>query len=397
MEELKVPNEDEVTAERIAFLSLCKQLAIPEIDGNWRPATFATDDGLINGNFAGLSEDGRFLRASNLSTPIGQYKKCSLRDTDVLFARFELSEKELFDIKESRTGGSNRLVEDQENCLKEAEEKNTMINEQNDEEDEDDDDDLGAIGFMFDAEIGRSERSFTFPLKNTDQSLEVKMMCIDDDPGAVQSGHYIWPAASALSNHILSSLSDDEVASLGSANVIELGAGCGLSGITMAHLGAKSVCFTDHDPRALDLIRDNLKLQQFDSHNSSNDQVCQLAWGEKYFKQWPNEVREVLNLNDGYDYVLCSDVIYDHGVVEPLLWTIRTLLCPPTESGDSNHHNNRAPEKGHSRAFLCASFTLEAGTNDNLLAICEELNMRCDVVYDNLSTGGCRLQEIRMK
>lgn len=107
-------DEDKVaTGERLAFLTLSKQLASSnnketrsdgeENTSNWRSSIIATEDGLMNGDFAGISEDGRFLRVANLETPLGKIDKCSLRDTDVLFTRFQLSENELIDINAART------------------------------------------------------------------------------------------------------------------------------------------------------------------------------------------------------------------------------------------------------------------------------------------------------
>jgi hypothetical protein len=100
--------ENTATGERIAFLTFSKQLAQAN-DGDdnqqgWRSATLATNDGLMNGKFAGFSEDGRFLRVAELETPLGKVDKCSLRDTDVLFARFHMSEAELEAIGSARLG-----------------------------------------------------------------------------------------------------------------------------------------------------------------------------------------------------------------------------------------------------------------------------------------------------
>lgn len=115
-------NEEIATGERIAFLTLSKQLAsssnsdnhtiaeddsdnsnnIKKVSTNWRAATIATEEGLMNGNFAGLSEDGRFLRVANLETPLGKVDKCSLRDTDVLFTRFQMTEEELIQVNAAR-------------------------------------------------------------------------------------------------------------------------------------------------------------------------------------------------------------------------------------------------------------------------------------------------------
>ena len=49
---------------------------------------------------------------------------------------------------------------------------------------------LGDMGFMFDNEQPTVLETYTFP-----PSISVSMNVVDDDPGAVISGHYLWPAS----------------------------------------------------------------------------------------------------------------------------------------------------------------------------------------------------------
>lgn len=71
----------------------------------------------------------------------------------------------------------------------------------------------------------------------------------------VQSGHYVWPAAPALSAYLADHLVDDgrgRRLTPRRGAVLELGAGCGLAGLVAAQLaGTTAVIFTDHDPGAL--------------------------------------------------------------------------------------------------------------------------------------------------
>lgn len=60
-----------------------------------------------------------------------------------------------------------------------------------------------------------------------------------------QSGHYVWPAAPALSAYLV----DRRLALPGGGRCLELGAGCGLAGLVAAQLPlTTAVVFTDHDP-----------------------------------------------------------------------------------------------------------------------------------------------------
>lgn len=64
---------------------------------------------------------------------------------------------------------------------------------------------------------------------------------------ANQSGHYVWPAAPALSAYLV----DRRLALPRGGRCLELGAGCGLAGLVAAQLeGTSAVVFTDHDPGA---------------------------------------------------------------------------------------------------------------------------------------------------
>ena len=210
----------------------------------------------------------------------------------------------------------------------------------------------------------------------------------------------------------------------GRPRCVELGAGCGLAGLAAAHLGAASVVFTDHDAGTLGLIRDNIALQEFPPPPPGAEGVetpgegegggeagkrgagsagrfvaCPLAWGETHASDWPGELVAELSVASaaaaaaavgnaveppapaaGFDLVLASDVIYDSGVVGPLLWTVRALLA------------SERPAK----AFLAASFTLEHGTDALVESHLSALGLRWELLFDNLPTGGCRMHEIRL-
>lgn len=268
------------------------------------------------------------------------------------------------------------------------------------EDDDGDDEGMGAIGFMFDAEAKKSLRRFTVTRMNGD-ALELSLLCIDSPPGAVQSGHYIWPAASALAKYLAKHWGQDaqENEKVGlklpgdECRVVELGAGAGLAGITAAHLGARRVVFTDHDAGVLGLIRENINSQDFSCSKrpqavAKTNEACflalPLAWGPQG-KPWPVELEAMCDKNsgdnDGFDLVLCSDCIYDTGVVAPLLWTIRNLLSAT---------NPQAV------ALLCGSFALELGTDDLIRQHGRELGLTFELVYDCLQSGGCRLHALRL-
>eukprot|EP00903_Cladosiphon_okamuranus_P006055 g5970.t1 len=128
---------------------------------------------------------------------------------------------------------------------------------------------------MFDNALPKTRRSFCFG----DVSVAVRL--VDDDPGAVQSGHYVWPAAPALSAYLV----DRRLALPRGGRCLELGAGCGLAGLVAAQLEATSaVVFTDHDPGVLDMIRESIAEQERDpelggSQAAAKCRCVPLSWG----------------------------------------------------------------------------------------------------------------------
>ena len=80
--------------------------------------------------------------------------------------------------------------------------------------------DLDAIGFMFDKMREKVFTTFSFP-----NSISINISAIDDNPGHVQSGLYLWPAAECACHYLISIWGD-----MKPKTVVELGAGCGLSG-----------------------------------------------------------------------------------------------------------------------------------------------------------------------
>jgi predicted nicotinamide N-methyase len=109
---------------------------------------------------------------------------------------------------------------------------------------------LDSVGFMFDAHHSKVKLMLT--LHN---NISVQLKTIGTDPGHKQSGQYLWPAATDLSNHLI-----DNWSSLHSSIVCELGAGCGLVGIIAILLGVSEVIFTDYDMGSLTLIEGNYTL-----------------------------------------------------------------------------------------------------------------------------------------
>ncbi|CAM9518575.1 unnamed protein product [Scytosiphon promiscuus] len=261
------------------------------------------------------------------------------------------------------------------------------IEERPDVDTDSDDCCFGDVGFMFDNALPKTRRSFQFG------DISVAVRLVDDDPGAVQSGHYVWPAAPALSAYLV----DRQSALPRASKCLELGAGCGLAGLVAAQLpSTRAVVFTDHDPGVLDLIRDSIAEQKQEPELGGTDagakcRCIQLSWGpvgerenesETRGERWMNakahplapgprkDQRELLtealanvvgscastpppkredsaeehcggggDIGGGppfFDLVIASDAIYSVSVVEPLFQTVSGLLRPKASSRSSS-------------------------------------------------------------
>ncbi|MDP2434759.1 MAG: hypothetical protein Q8P67_03360 [archaeon] len=203
-----------------------------------------------------------------------------------------------------------------------------------------DDDDFGAIGFMFNTATSKVTR--TVEISTT---LSVRVRCIDDKPGALQSGQFLWPGASVLGAYLESHasqlpsspdlLTPSAEPSTQPHRILELGAGCGLVGLACTLLAARgafavpfgTVVLTDHDPGTLSLVREAVALlpETPGSPSSSFPVEClveSLEWGQP-------DALQPAPFNGGFSLVVASDVFYSDTVVFPLLSTVASCLLSP--------------------------------------------------------------------
>jgi len=128
------------------------------------------------------------------------------------------------------------------------------------------------------------------------------------------SGHgaeRIWPAAIALSEHLLRSSN-----SYAGQKVVEIGAGCGLPGMLLGRCGA-DVMLTDV-PWLLPLARYNIEAN-FSNEDPCRPSLAPLRWGHT------EDASSVLHLFGTPDLVIGADVVYSEEDFDPLLESIATL------------------------------------------------------------------------
>lgn len=155
--------------------------------------------------------------------------------------------------------------------------------------------------------LGIFDEEFDFEVIDV---MGVRLKLKPQDAGQIDSQMHLtlWPAATELCHQAIPFLHP-------STSVLELGAGTGLVGI-LASKTSNQVSITDGNSESVNLISENIKL------NNSPASAFQLEWGVP---------------TKSFDLILCSDVVYSHTAIKPLLTTIHSALTPSSTCLLSNH------------------------------------------------------------
>lgn len=284
----------------------------------------------------------------------------------------------------------------------------------------DDEDFLNELGFMFESNRSTSSSRFDWILQSSKRAISVTLESIDEEPGAVQSGHYLWPAAQLLVNYITS----HTIHEVPIASMIELGAGCGLASLAALQIWQESLeccVVTDHDPSVLARARSNYEstLQAIMDASQTEEQlnaaINDIASIPMVFEdlEWggvdgtlPAVKKALLEHTtehvDTADLVLGTDIIYCPSVVEPLFRTVAELLKRPTPLlPDANGKvvvatlptPTTGPGFHGGRFYLSQSFRYDDETEAKIDAMCDELGLTRVVLLDE--QGERRVQEFK--
>jgi len=131
------------------------------------------------------------------------------------------------------------------------------------------------------------------------------------------TGQIVWPAAIALGKYIV-----DNKELFAGKNIVELGAGAGVTGLVAAHY-AKKVLLTDYMDVVLQLLKKNEEYVQMD-----NVFVDKISWGENCIKNidTENKFGKKFNNDDKVDIVMGADVIFWPESLDGLLETLDEAL-----------------------------------------------------------------------
>jgi predicted nicotinamide N-methyase len=267
------------------------------------------------------------------------------------------------------------------------------IDEKDSQEDYVEEEIFSCAGYLFDSYQASQKATFTFsPSLGTydaavaQRNICVTVECIDDIPGALQSGHYIWPASPALAQYLVDTYhSSHSMASI--KRIIELGAGCGLVSLCAYQVFTDSTLLvvTDHDPGTLKRAKSNFESIKNNKDTNKVTRVVfeDLSWCDSttYFQNFLNRLQEESNdwreIDTSYedvvkfDLILGSDLIYCQDIVRPLLTTVALLL----------RRSNK-----ESKMILSQSFNYSETTEEEIDYVCEKLNMRRQIIVPNENT-----------
>lgn len=258
---------------------------------------------------------------------------------------------------------------------------------------------FGSIGFMFDTAREKISKEFNISVgTDTDGEMDVRisLYIIDDDPGHVQSGQYLWPAALSLSSYLMqhwSEISTSPPVQHKSPVIVELGSGVGMCGIFLAKyfelLSSKkseesnsiempsTILLTDYDPGCLDMLSDNIVL------NSLEDSchVCRVEWGKNL-----TSVFEFTQLSISSQQtpllVIGSDLLYCVSVVKPLFTSVKAMLSgvavarnAPECLDKCQDDNTRSVSMGRGLFILASSFDIGEEVQLEVTKCCSELGI----------------------
>ncbi|XP_028808139.1 protein N-lysine methyltransferase METTL21A [Neltuma alba] len=166
-----------------------------------------------------------------------------------------------------------------------------------------------------------SPTTFEMPLEILGHELQ-----FSQDPNSKHLGTTVWDASLVFVKFLEKNCRKGKFspAKLKGKRVIELGAGCGVSGFGMALLGC-DVVLTDQK-EVLPILQRNVernisRVMQQNPDLFGSIKVSELQWGDS------DQIRAV---NPPFDFIIGTDVVYVEHLLEPLLQTIVALSGPRT-------------------------------------------------------------------
>ena len=122
-----------------------------------------------------------------------------------------------------------------------------------------------------------------------------------------KEGLHLWESSVVLTRFVLKNSHLFE-----NKNIIELGTGCGLLGISiLKKINVKYYTFSDYNDDVLNNLKENIKINKI---NNKNYEILKLDW------------KDYNTFNNKYDIIIGSELIYQGGNIKELVLLINKIL-----------------------------------------------------------------------
>ena len=122
-----------------------------------------------------------------------------------------------------------------------------------------------------------------------------------------KEGLHLWESSVVLTRFVLKNSHLFE-----NKNIIELGTGCGLLGISiLKKINVKYYTFSDYNDDVLNNLKENIKINKI---NNKNYEILKLDW------------KDYNTINNKYDIIIGSELIYQGGNIKELVLLINKIL-----------------------------------------------------------------------
>ncbi|DAZ94649.1 TPA: hypothetical protein N0F65_000929 [Lagenidium giganteum] len=238
---------------------------------------------------------------------------------------------------------------------------------------------LADADFLFDTGVETVTCRFDYG-----DNVSVLLSYAKDEPGAAQSGHYVWPAAPALCRYLQQHptvIPKGTIVELGTMRVPidETQTWVGIPDVNMDLQPAARVIFTDHDPGVLKTIAHNVKQQE---RPQATCQTQALRWG-------PDGAEEIAALEalqqtgqQSTAMIVGTDVIYAREIVPLLFWTVDRLLSRATKDA---------------MFLMCSSMSYDDSTEAEIEAQCVKYNLERHALAGDQPSDSTRICQFQRR
>ncbi|KAL3897584.1 MAG: hypothetical protein SGCHY_003320 [Lobulomycetales sp.] len=216
-------------------------------------------------------------------------------------------------------------------------------------------------------QTGKSFKTYTLPYrKHADIEGEPIRITILEDETIVRAGSTgfrTWPSSFLMIEYFCRGTGTIPLSP--ESNVLDLGAGLGLLGLSIASIFGCKVTMADLDPRILARCRENVQLN--DVQTATVTQLDWCATDTSRTKTWAQIVAEE------FDLIVSADTVYDPDLLKGLVDTIAALLTPGP--------------RGKVPRFLLAATTRTITTSQKFLGLLEAAGLGVQEVRINASSS----------